>query len=93
MGQAHHALKYSALFIAMQRTEEWHRQRRGKLTASCMGQALGLTPWGSPKKLAEVLRGDAPPIEGNIAMQWGTDMECNGLLEYQAQTLSYSDAE
>ena len=42
----------------MQRTEAWYRQRRGKLTASALGQAVGLTPWGSPKRLAADLRAD-----------------------------------
>jgi putative phage-type endonuclease len=72
----------------MQRTDEWHRQRRGKLTASVMGQALGLTPWGSPKVLAKGLSTDcaAPEKYTNAAMQWGTVMEPNGLLEYAVAT-------
>lgn len=45
----------------MQRTEQWFRQRRGKLTASAFGQATGLTPWGSPKQLAEQLKKDMLP--------------------------------
>jgi putative phage-type endonuclease len=47
----------------MQRTDDWFRQRRGKLTASNMGQALGLTPWGSPKALAKSLRADLEPVD------------------------------
>ena len=42
----------------MQRTDDWFRQRRGKLTASQLGQCLGLTPWGSPKALAKQLYAD-----------------------------------
>ena len=42
----------------MQRTDEWHRARRGKLTASNMAQALGLAPWGSPAALAKTLQND-----------------------------------
>jgi putative phage-type endonuclease len=81
----------------MQRTEEWFRQRRGKLTASTLGQALGLTPWGSPKALAAAIRRDlsaegapaaiAPSssaIGSNVAMRWGTDKEPNGVMEYMA---------
>ncbi len=75
----------------MQRTEEWFRQRRGKLTASALGQATGLVPWGSPNALAVALRKDAMPKDvdkpaaarataGPLA--WGTDNEPNGLLEY-----------
>lgn len=74
----------------MQRTDEWHRQRRGRLTASVMGQALGLTPWGSPKQLAKGYRctEQAPSQQktGNVAMAWGTAMEPNGLLEYAIAT-------
>lgn len=78
----------------MQRTEAWHRQRRGRLTASALGQALGLTPWGSAKRLAEQLRADSAPVDlddapkpktafkENVAMRWGTNNEPNGLLEY-----------
>lgn len=78
----------------MQRTDEWFRQRRGKLTASNMGQALGLTPWGSPKALAKALAADSEPADldkpakaqaiGPLA--WGTSMEPNGLLEYMTCT-------
>lgn len=78
----------------MQRTDEWFRQRRGKLTASNMGQALGLTPWGSPKALAKALMADTEPADvdkpakgqtiGPLA--WGTTMEPNGLLEYMTCT-------
>lgn len=80
----------------MQRTEAWYRQRRGKLTASALGQALGLTPWGTPKRLASELRLDRSytdldarhkePKKANIAMRWGTENEPNGLLEYQIAT-------
>jgi len=42
----------------MQRTDAWFRQRRGKLTASQLGQCLGLTPWGSPNSLAKQLYAD-----------------------------------
>jgi putative phage-type endonuclease len=78
----------------MQRTDEWFRQRRGKLTASNMGQAVGLTPWGSPKALAKALMADSEPADidkptkaqttGPLA--WGTSMEPNGLLEYMTCT-------
>jgi len=47
----------------MQRSEQWFRQRRGKLTASNLGQAVGLTPWGSPQALAAQLRKDVEPAE------------------------------
>ena len=75
----------------MQRTEQWHRLRRGKLTASVMGQALGLTPWGGPRALADTIRADREPTEQDkppkkqkrsIVLDYGTDNEPNGLLEY-----------
>jgi putative phage-type endonuclease len=47
----------------MQRTEYWFRQRRGKLTASNLGQAVGMTPWGSPQALTAQLRLDQHPAE------------------------------
>jgi putative phage-type endonuclease len=83
----------------MQRSEHWFRQRRGKLTASNMGQAVGLTPWGSPNALASSLRRDTEPVDidkpkaadaparkPNPALSWGTDKEPSGLLEYVSMT-------
>jgi len=80
----------------MQRTDEWFRQRRGKLTASNMGQAIGLTPWGSPKALAKSFAADAEPVDIDKPvvkkpqfggpLVWGTQQEPNGLLEYMACT-------
>lgn len=87
----------------MQRTDAWHRARRGKLTASAMGCALGLTPWSSPRQLARQLRADMQPETdpdddpgplmpapkkraSNPALEWGTKMEPNGILEFAAAT-------
>jgi len=79
----------------MQRSEQWFRQRRGKLTASNLGQAVGLAPWGSPQALAAQLRKDVAPAEDankpvdaepkrkhNPALARGTNKEPNGVLEY-----------
>jgi len=83
----------------MQRSDEWFRQRRGRLTASMLGQALGLTPWGSPQSLATALRKDTLPRDpdsapcadtgGNVATRWGTENEPNALLEYMCETATH----
>ena len=59
-----------------------------------MGQAIGLTPWGSPKVLAKALIADSKPVDLDKPkkaqfmgpLQWGTNMEPNGLLEYMTVT-------
>ena len=79
----------------MQRTEQWHRLRRGKLTASVMGQAVGLAPWGGPRALADTIRAERDPVaedkppkrqKRSIVLDFGTNNEPNGLLEYTIAT-------
>ena len=68
----------------LQRTDEWHMARLGKVTASRIKDVLAETRSGAPSKmrdryLAELAldRLTGQPREGytNAAMQWGTDTE------------------
>lgn len=68
---------------APQRSEQWHRERQGKLTASAFGQAAGLGP-GSRQQLWRRLMG-VEVFEGNEATQWGVTQEPVALAAYQKE--------
>ena len=68
-----------------QGSPEWHAARKGKLTASNVGAALGLCSWTSRKVAYERAMG-TDTFEGNDATRWGTANEPNALLAYSAHT-------
>ncbi len=68
-----------------QRTPAWHAARRGKLTASNLGAALGLCPWTS-RQQAFLRATGMERFVGNDATRWGTQNEPNGILAYSAHT-------
>ena len=71
-----------------QRTPAWLKARRGKLTASNAGAAVGLNPYCSPQQLFEQLTDKVPPFEGNICTRWGNTHEPNAIFEYSLMTKS-----
>jgi putative phage-type endonuclease len=68
-----------------QGSPEWHAARKGKLTASNVGAALGLCSWTSRKVAYERAIG-TDTFEGNEATRWGTANEPNALAAYSAHT-------
>tara|TARA_B110000261_G_scaffold164622_1_gene215414 strand:- start:4730 stop:5488 length:759 start_codon:yes stop_codon:yes gene_type:complete len=75
----------------LQGTTAWHAARRGKLTASNVGAALGLCPWTS--RQTALLRGlGLDTFTGNDATKWGTANESNGVLAYSAHTGNLVDS-
>lgn len=68
-----------------QRSAAWHAARRGKLTASNLGAALGLVRYTSRKTAFDRALGKDTFI-GNEATDWGTRNEQNGIMEYQSLT-------
>ena len=68
-----------------QRSEEWHKARRGKLTASNLGNLLGVCKFVSRKEAWRRAMGKAE-FKGNAATQWGTANEVNGITAYAAKT-------
>ena len=68
-----------------QRTPAWHAARKGKLTASNLGSALGLCPWTSRQQAYNRAMG-LERFVGNDATRWGTNNEANGILAYSAHT-------
>ena len=68
-----------------QRTVAWHNARRGKLTASNFGAALGLVPYTS-RNTAYLRAMGLDKFEGNVATEWGTNNEANAIVDYEAFT-------
>lgn len=68
-----------------QRTPAWHLARQGKLTASTLGAALGQVSYISRVSAFRRAVG-TEKFEGNIACEWGTKNEANGITDYQTLT-------
>ncbi len=68
-----------------QRSPAWHEARRGKLTASNLGAALGQVSYISRAQAFRRAMG-TEVFTGNVATEWGTNNEPNGILAYQAAT-------
>ena len=68
-----------------QRTPAWHVARRGKLTASNLGAALGQVNYISRAAAYRRAMG-IEKFQGNVATQWGNDNEANGTMAYQSLT-------
>tara|TARA_Y100000389_G_scaffold21207_1_gene18190 strand:- start:4197 stop:5024 length:828 start_codon:yes stop_codon:yes gene_type:complete len=68
-----------------QRTPAWHVARRGKLTASNLGAALGQVSYVSRAAAYRRAMG-VERFQGNEATQYGNDNEANGILAYQTLT-------
>jgi putative phage-type endonuclease len=73
-----------------QRTEDWHQQRLGKVTASRVADAVARTKsgWGAARGtylielVVERLTGEPVGRFTSAAMEWGTEMEPHARLAY-----------
>lgn len=69
-----------------QRTPEWHAARRGRLTGSNVGAALGLNPWKTPDDLIRSMvrdyHGAPSEFQGNVATEYGTMHEPLALMDF-----------
>ena len=68
-----------------QGSPEWLEARKGKLTASNVGAALGLCSWTS-RKVAYARAMGTDTFEGNEATRWGSANESNAIAAYSAHT-------
>lgn len=73
-----------------QRSEEWFEARKGRLTGSNVGAALGLNPWKDHRDLVrEMVReyhGAEREFKGNVATEYGTMHEPGATVEYELET-------
>ena len=73
-----------------QRTEEWFAARKGRLTGSMVGAALGLAPYQSKddclRSLVRDMHGMPSEFEGNIATEYGTNFEPQAKVAYEMLT-------
>lgn len=62
-----------------QRSEEWFKQRIGKITGSRIGAILGYNPWQKPKDVMRAMvreyHGAENEFEGNVATEYGNNFE------------------
>jgi len=80
---------------AEQRTDEWHQERAGRLTASCFADIIALTKAGKPTaeraklmrlKAFERLSGIPRHEVGARSMEWGKDLEAAAREAYEIET-------
>lgn len=73
-----------------QRSEEWHKQRSGKVTGSNVGAILGVNPWRSADDVLRAMvreyHGAPSDFNGNQATEYGTFHEDGALVEYKMET-------
>lgn len=73
-----------------QRSPEWFEARRGKLTGSNIGAALGVNPWKKQddliRQMAREYHGAESEFVGNVATEYGTAHEHLALLDYEMRT-------
>lgn len=73
-----------------QRSEEWFEARKGKLTGSNIGAALGVNPWKTPEDLIRSMvreyHGAESEFSGNVATEYGTLHEPLATMEYFGKT-------
>lgn len=73
-----------------QRTPEWFEARKGRLTASIAGAALGCAPYMSEddamRSLVRSMHDMESEFKGNIATEYGTRNEDGALIDYRLET-------
>ena len=76
--------------IVLQRSQEWHEQRKLRLTGSRIGAILGLSPWQTPENvLRQMVReyhGAESEFKVNPATEWGNQHETRALLAFMRKT-------
>lgn len=73
-----------------QRSEEWFKARKGKLTGSNIGASIGTNPWKTPEDLIRQMvrdyHGAESEFTGNVATEHGTNHEPLATMDYFGKT-------
>lgn len=73
-----------------QRSEEWFKQRVGKITGSRVGAILGLSPFSKPKDVMRQMvrdyHGAESEFQGNIATNYGAANEPAATFDFELET-------
>jgi putative phage-type endonuclease len=73
-----------------QRSAEWFKARRGKITGSSVGAILGYSPFMTPddvmRRMVREYHGAESEFKGNVATEWGVANESGALVEYEMET-------
>jgi len=75
--------------VATQRSPEWFKQRKGRITASAVGAIMGLAPYQKRKdvmrRMVREYHGLESEFKGNSATEWGTFNEDGALVEFEME--------
>jgi putative phage-type endonuclease len=73
-----------------QRSEEWFKARKNRVTGSAVGAILGLSPFAKPddamRRMVREYHGLPTEFKGNVATEWGTRNEAGAIVEYEMTT-------
>ena len=76
--------------MIVQRSPEWHAQRKLRLTGSRVGAILGLSPWQTADDVLRAMvreyHGAESEFTGNPATDWGNQHETRALLAFMRNT-------
>lgn len=78
------------ILAQLQRTAHWKEKRKGRVTGSMAGAALGLCPWRRPddmiRQMVREYHGAPNEFSGNVATEWGVRNERAALLSFMRET-------
>ena len=69
-----------------QRSEEWFKQREGRITASAVGAIMGYAPYLTRDDVMLQMLNIGKKFDGNIATEWGTFNENGAVAEFEIET-------
>src|SRR5699024_1540390 len=69
---------------------EWFSARKGRLTGSRVGAALGVNPYKTPdaliREMVREIKGAPAEFAGNVATRWGNEHEPLVMLDYMSES-------
>jgi len=74
----------------LQRTDDWFKQRKGRVTASAVGAILGVAPYSNRndvmRRMVREYQGLESEFKGNVATEYGTFHEDGAIKEFELET-------